>query len=447
MPACLRGVHAACGVDVQGDRTVLALAHRVRNRVVVQVVSGKAPSGVPLVAAMYASESIVRLVKAPYASVRKARRVFATLLDVQLPFPLEDCEAVFMEPVPAVGGGVEALAVAARRVDIQRRLDALQAQGIDPVILDHEPSALWTRALEEVPADPSNQEGIRVVIYAGVDRWAMAVGRGPRMLGGHALGVADAAETIQRLVTSYLAPGTGRVEWVMTGPQAGTPAVKAVLASCRDRWPSVEQEVPDAGGFLARALAVRSLSSGPLRCNLRPATLEHAFVQQRRKRRLLKTLVMFLLAGVVLLGTAEWIRFQVEARLAEFDSRVVRQVDRIAGYPVTLRGDDAVQEARKSHELRLRKMEVFSRPFRPSLMNTVMPLVEAASSAGMTLESLQVNRDRVNLAGHAPDWPSPQKLARILEQAGYVPTVDRRDAGTDEQVPFIIEGRRRGVTP
>ena len=92
--------------------------------------------------------------RADSASRAKAEKVFPSLLDIQLPFPLEDCLYQFVEFRRTSEGMVSALVCAARREAIQACLDRYQAQGADPMLLDHEGLALWTQSLVEWPVDP-----------------------------------------------------------------------------------------------------------------------------------------------------------------------------------------------------------------------------------------------------------------------------------------------------
>ncbi|MCX6997673.1 MAG: hypothetical protein NTV49_11445 [Kiritimatiellaeota bacterium] len=96
-----------------------------------------------------------------------------SLLDVQLPFPLETCLYQFPVVRADAAGRIRALAVAARRTEIAAQLDRCRALDLDPVVLDHEGLALWTQSLVEIPLAPP---ALRVVAYLGAFRTALAVG-------------------------------------------------------------------------------------------------------------------------------------------------------------------------------------------------------------------------------------------------------------------------------
>jgi len=150
--ASLRWARKCVGVDIAGEKPIAILAERTRRGRITwspmhdrgTPTGGATAGGILVVAALRCRESLVRRLEAPFSSCRKARKVLPTLLDIQLPFPVEDCLCNFIGLHRTKERKVRALAVAARRIDVRRRLDALHTLGIDPVVLDQEGLALWT---------------------------------------------------------------------------------------------------------------------------------------------------------------------------------------------------------------------------------------------------------------------------------------------------------------
>ncbi|MDD4871699.1 MAG: hypothetical protein PHR77_14165, partial [Kiritimatiellae bacterium] len=291
------------GIDLQAGQPVVVRAERTRGHVncfpvsvndssfVNGLQSGKAVA----VGALTASESFSCWLEAPFLSFRKALKVLPTLLDVQLPFALEDCIYDFVETkqkqltgktdiigkelLPVEGGVTRALAVAARMEDIQKKIELFKTFGIDPVVLDQEGLALWTQSLLEVPVVTGTENTPRIVVYLGIERSTMAIGRGGELISAHSLGPNNIAQ-ISRLLKAQLKQGHGRkdadVRWMWTGPGVGDAALFGKLQeSLRSEWPgtSIVHDKPET--FLARAVATRALLAGPLRCNLRSGTFLH----------------------------------------------------------------------------------------------------------------------------------------------------------------------------
>ena len=94
--------------------------------------------------------SLTCRLQAPVKSTRKAKMVFPSLLDVQLPFPLENCVFEFTDCIKNPDQSVETIAVAALKKTLETQLASCKAAGCDPEIMDHEGLALWEESLLEM---------------------------------------------------------------------------------------------------------------------------------------------------------------------------------------------------------------------------------------------------------------------------------------------------------
>ena len=141
-----------------------------------------------IAAAMPASRAVTRWLGTPFFALGKAMRVLPSMLDLQLPFPLESCFYSFAALGKEPGKGYRALAIASRRDDVYSRLKQLKDCGVDPLVLDHEALALWHRATQEKAPTPNV---FRVVLHAGPSAWTLVVGQGSGFLSSHAFRIAD----------------------------------------------------------------------------------------------------------------------------------------------------------------------------------------------------------------------------------------------------------------
>ncbi len=126
------GYKAAYGLELAGGRVVLARATRRSAPQVLyagpadseearRILAGAARDvergSAALAAAVPAEQTVIRRLRAPFASVRKAARVWASLLDVELPFPVEGAVCAYSPPRLDDGGTV-AVAAAIRQGDL-----------------------------------------------------------------------------------------------------------------------------------------------------------------------------------------------------------------------------------------------------------------------------------------------------------------------------------------
>ena len=147
-----------------------------------------ARSGGATVGCLAVQESLTLWLNSPLVSCAKAEKVLPSLLDIQLPFPLEDCVYQFVEFRRNPEGTVSALVCAVRRKAIQACLDRYQAQGADPMLLDHEGLSLWTQSLAEWPIAPRGRQApYRVLICLANDHTTLVIGCGKRYGNAHSL--------------------------------------------------------------------------------------------------------------------------------------------------------------------------------------------------------------------------------------------------------------------
>ena len=278
----------------QLDQDAAALPEGLRGEMDAAAAAGHAivATGMPV------HETVTRWLETPISSAAKARKVLPSLLDIQLPFPLESCLYDFIEFRRGAERGIDALAVAARTQDVVARLGACRGAGFDPARLDHEGLALWSQSIREMPAE---RNAVRLVVYLGHDRTALVLGQGETFQAAHSIRVgirdlfpagADAdpnrlrsfAARVQQILHSQTTePDHGNLQWVWTGLGAARPdALKALQSALSGQGVSRHLAHREPATFLARALGERALEPGPLPCNFRTGALAHPLEARQR---------------------------------------------------------------------------------------------------------------------------------------------------------------------
>jgi hypothetical protein len=438
------------GVDSADSDMIAVRARRVRGRLQfatlaagTEALAEAVSRGDAFAVGLSCRESVVRRLEAPLASVAKARKVLPTLLDIQLPFPLEACVSEFLDCARSGEGTTRALAVATRVADAERKLESLAEHGVDPVVLDHEGLALWTQSLRDMPAEGAMRQALRAVAYLGRDRSVLVLGRGTEFLSAHAVAGRDAA-AFSRYLRAHLDPagadaGAKTVHWFWAGP--GAARADVVEGLCRELsadWPGSSAVHTDPETFLARAYAVRALEPGPLRCNLRREGLAHAATERRARSRSTRAVLAALLAGLLLCAVNVGVRAAVARRRAAVDGAFQELVDRLAGYPVQEKGVHAVKTARAAAERRRVEMQPLVDAFEPSLVGLMDGLLTRAAGAGVRVEMLSLGPRTASVSGVAPDAQACGVLSVYFEEAGYDVSLVRHDPLPDKRVPFSL---------
>jgi len=441
--ASLPWAQACYGIDLQGEKAVIVRGERRHGRATFATVSARDPlfaeairARVPCVACLTARESLTRWLEAPFSSARKADRVFPTLLDIQLPFALEDCVVSFL---PARGSGhiTRALAVVARREDVQKKLESLALLGIDPLALDHEGLALWTQSLREAPVEPGEENGLRLIVNLRSEQSTLVIGRGEDFLGAHHVRPGDTGQIKRFLKPHGAAAGGARWFWVGAGAQDAR-KVSDLHAPLSQEWPGPCAVVANPETFLARALVERALLAGPLRCNLRCGALTHAAMIARSRRRWASAAALFLAAGLILCGCSLAAKVAARQREAAVDRAFIALADHLAGAPVNAKGSAAIQKAGDKVRKKMENLKPFLNLFDPSLTVTLAAVTDTAKRNSLRLELLSIGRDTVQVTGMAKSWTGGDELLAELQRWGYAAKLDRKDAGTDGKVPFSI---------
>lgn len=465
------------GADFSGDRLIVVRASRSRKGLrhetvfdgapaafpagVAGTLRGEAEAGAAVTAAcLPVHESFARWLHTPLTSVAKARKVLPSLLDIQLPFPLEMCTYRFVAERRAADGLVDALAVAARTDRLKERIEALAAAGLDPVHVDQEGLCLWTQSVRELPVE---RTAVRIVAYLGGDHTSLAVGHGEDFLSAHSVrfGVRDfspaggegaragAAERhlvlrVRQVLGSLPSPPPPGepLQWAWCGPGAED-------AGRLDRLQEALRAVINArflnhsrgSSFLARALAERALGNVALPCDLRAGPLEHP-AQARSRRRAYRSLSHALAAaGIALLVMNLGWRALVEYRLRSTQGRIQALAVDLSGMARVPHGQEVfvVEAALQERDALLTP---FLRAFEPSLLDLLAEILRTARQGRMALETLSVRPETVALSGTAEDWNRCEAVAAVLRERGFAAELDRQDAGADERVHFSVRATR-----
>ncbi|MEI6971745.1 MAG: hypothetical protein WCL44_09535 [bacterium] len=379
-------------------------------------------------------EGFSRWLTAPFRSERKSKQVLPSMLDIQLPFPLEDCTYMFLPGGITADGKTLALAVAARTAEIRKKLDAYTRIGADPVTLDQEGIALWTQSILEIPVE---KEATRVVVSLSKNFATISLGKGNQFIASHS--VRQGAENIVRILRTRLGTPPQALEWAWTGPGATPENVEAIFPSLLQDWPGKSLYHKDPRAFLARAIATRALSAGPLRCNLRRGEFEHRAIAARKQRQHLTTSLIILAAGLILAATSLATGTLAGRRLTQAQADFSRQVDRLAGYHVAEKGEKALAKVRKAQKARLMVNRPFDEAFEPSLVSTLVTILNVGKENNLTFTILELGKDKntLNITGACATWNQCEKLSQRLRDLGYAVRSDRKET-SDGRIYFTI---------
>ncbi len=400
--------------------------------------------------ALAVRDVVHRRLSAPFSSVCRARRVLPSLLDTQLPFPLEQCVSEYLD-LRAAGGRAEALAVAALKESLEERLAACVAAGIDPLEVDSEAVALWMGAMRAFA--PGVETTLRLVAYVGADRVSIAAGRGAAFDSAYGSrgalpaaadeAAADLLRRARRVVQAMAHGEAGApTEWIWCGPMAAREDFVARAEEGLRELGSVRFLRPDRpGSSLAQALAVRGVRHDALACNLRSGTSTSPalarWLATRRNRAVAACLAGGVAAGAL---AGVWLHL-LDRRVGSMQSDLAAEARGVGRLSSVQRGQE-LRMARDAVQRRIDEAAALRDLFRPAAGDLMTALLASASRQGIRIEQLEIKGDAVLVAGSSPDGDACDRLAAVLREYKLVPQIQRPEGTGGGRVPFRITGGR-----
>ena len=389
-----------------------------------------------------------RWLQTPFASESKAARVQHSLLDIQLPFPLEECIALFPRRGRNEANQVKCLAVVAKSSTVESALHQWQELGIDPTCLQHEALACWAQACVEVPFA---SDSTRVLFHIAEDRASLVIGQATDPQAIHAFRTGTSAilqpdgsldeanlqhmtNRLQQVLRSHL-PGTHRsVQWVISGSGAPQEALRAQLLQRVDEFDTNPVIIDSPDLFLARALACQGLAAPP---NFRVETLTHPVAQMQSIAQAKRVMVGLVASGLLLCAlNLGWIGY-LKDRNQSAQDKVQLEAKSLSGLTYIPPGQEVftVQQA-------LGDLTTVQPPglqvLGPSLTPILRDLLHAAVTAGANLADVSIRSQEFTATGTLAEGANVEAIQRAMEEQGYVVTVTTRD-GENASV-FTLNG-------
>ena len=417
-------------------------ARRLLREVAREVEKGAAS----LAVAAPAAQTAVRRLRAPFASAKKAAKVWPSLLDVELPFPVESAACAYGEP-RVEKDAVVAVASAVRRSDLAAFEESCRAAGIDPTHCDAEALALWSQQAVEAP--PARAERPRVLVWLAADHVTVVRGVGTDFLAAHVLRaspLADAAafealwasRAVQILRAHLAETGAAELDLWWAGPGAEDETLMERLRRAVPPEAGVRHEIHrHPVFFLARALARRAADGTGV--NFKSGEWTHPAVvraeTRSRRRALLGAVAASLLVLALNAGEAVLRRQRIDA----VQRQLTEEARAIAGDPVPLRQERLMVEraiARRDEEMQ---------PFRTAadpvgLEGRLLGALAAADSLGVEISRLGLSPATLSIDGSADHVDVGGTLADRLREGGWSVQSDSPGRTPEGRQRFILKG-------
>lgn len=454
------GCRTAYGLDCSAGRMVLARATRrgppTLQRVAamdseeatraLRAVAREVERGqAALAVAAPATRTVVRRLRAPFASVKKAARVWPSLLDVELPFPVEGAVCFFGSPRVEDGGTV-AVAAALRKSDLTEIDEVFRSAGIEATHCDAEALALWDQMEAEAPA--AREDGARMVAWLGADYALVVRGRGQTFMAGHVLrascetgAVFEAlwASRMKMILSAHFAEtGAAGMDLWWAGPGAEDESRIERLRQALPAEPAIRQETfRQPASFLARALARRAAEGTGV--NFKTGEWAHpAWIRAQAGRRRTACLGVAALAALVLaLATAEF-RLRRE-RNEEAQRELTAAAEALVGGSVP-RGLESLMVERALPGRDAETQAIRAAMDSDGLESGWVRFLGEFAALSIEVSRMSMSPAAVSVEGTAPSIQAIEGLAEQFRAQGWSVQTDSPGVTAEGRTRFVLKG-------
>jgi hypothetical protein len=399
-----------------------------------------------------AALTVVRRLRVALASAKKAAKVWPSLLDVELPFPLE-ASSFFVGESRTDGGGCTAIGAAIRKADLEAFEGEWRGQGVDATHCDAEALALWDELEAEASAAPHKA---RAVVWLARDHVTLVRGGVGGFMAAHVLRAsplvrgASGWDAFASLWAARMGPvlaahlsetGASEMHLWWAGPGAEDEALAGRLRGVLPAGGAMRHAtVREPKSFLARGLARRAVRAeeGDFKTGEFASAARTAKESRRARGGVLgvAAAAMLLLA----LNGAERARRTRADRGAQADLMAAARA--IAG-PSVVPGQEVLMVER-ALDARAAAMRPFRTAMDPAGAESVLAVVaRAASAAGVAISELSLSRNEVSVEGTAAEASALEALANSLRAQGWTVESGSRGPAADGGQRLWIQGTRR----
>ena len=126
----------------------------------------------------------------------------------------------------------------------------------------------------------------------------------------------------------------------------------------------------------------------------------------------------------------------IERKKQEMNKYIANMVDRLAGYHVEAKGEHALKIAKDAFKQKMDKMKVFLPD--DDKVSLIIDIVNECYSSGVTIGTINLSTNVLEIYGTAPSWDAPQPLVLKLTKLRYKPNLERKEANLEYRIPFQI---------
>lgn len=421
----------------------------IRDTIMAEVNSGKATLSVQFPAA----QTTIRPLQVALRSKEKAGKVFPSLLDIELPFPIESAICLYQD-IHVREDGIHTLALAIRQHDMESLLSACDAAGFQPTHCDAESLALWEQNRVEYPA--IHEEAARILVDISDSRILIIRGTGRQFLAAHVLRTAyadwmelDSApawQTWRTRMAQIIDNQTGKettksvnIWWSGRGALQDAFVSKLQKSLSAVQTPLRHSIVKEPATLLSRALARRALDDSAANFRSGPQWQHPALLRQQAKAAN-RTLQAIIGISMILILVNIFFAFYLKNREAYVQAQLTQASHAIA--PHAPKGMEwvSVQRALQQRETEMRAFQTSMDPNGEEYR--LYTILNAAQNAPVEITDIRLMPNQLSATGNAGGIQPLEKWKASLQLDGWNVQIQTSENPETKALHFQLKATR-----
>ncbi|NCD35093.1 MAG: hypothetical protein EOL87_16960 [Spartobacteria bacterium] len=395
----------------------------------------------PCIALLQGACCFTKLLKTPFASKRKALTVFPSMLDIQLPFSIDDCQFRVLDTV-ADDHSVTATAAGARNADITALFDQYEQCHLHPDMLLHPGVALRNSFQKELRTGTGSslllwirQSRVLLVHCTGthiydVQEWPLS----QDLPAEKQLERRIKQSILTRINADSVQPVPDPIEKiVICYSDDSDRALCSVLQQHLDTiMPEAAIRIVDEAHAVENALLHRLITNDLKKDVLFTKTTEQTGTENKYRIALFVAICTIITLGFLFTACQLGRR-----RVAELTARRSEWAQNMLGYVPHL-GQEMIL-CRRALEQDGQQWEKIQKMTASSICDATAIIAKTASDYAIALESLTVSQSYIVASGTAPDKGALNKLETALQSQGYTTKLQQNASSRNAWI-FTLEG-------
>jgi len=388
-------------------------------------------------ASLSAEESYLIPLELPIKNKAKATRILPGLLDLQLPYSIDDTSYCFTE-FRHQSGETSSCALGARDVEISKALEALELQGIEVEALDHELFACWQYFTQR-----ENNKAPKILVLVEDNHIQLIAGKNQQpSLSAHI--VLDPANidqnfrALRRTLKSSIEKLNSEDTSLSVYLDENHP-YKAEIQQSLDRLTVKHTLRSGVLYFISSALAQRALVAQEDSFSLLPASRRPASIDKKIARSSIGAAMAVGFSGLFLCAISVAWSYVVSAEDQALQHKLITKAQAMSGYDKIYKGKE-LRMVQQSLSEAVKKQSPFTQLFEASLLEPLSSILQRCKDTDSKLKKVKLSNKHLEINSLSKGLQGAEALKELAIDLGYNASIKNQEESRDGLKVYQIKG-------